>query len=77
MGLDPLYLACEGRLVIILKEKIANKFLKALKQNKYTKDSAIIGKVSDEMPGLVTLKTEIGTEAILPEPTGELLPRIC
>lgn len=77
LGLDPLYLACEGRLVIILKEKIANKLLKALKQNKYTKDSAIIGKVSDEMPGLVTLKTEIGTEAILPEPTGELLPRIC
>lgn len=77
LGLDPLYLACEGRLVIILKEKIANKFLKALKQNEYTRNSAIIGKVSDEMPGLVTLKTEIGTEAILPEPTGELLPRIC
>lgn len=77
LGLDPLYLACEGRLVIILKEKIANKFLKVLKQNEYTRNSAIIGKVSDEMPGLVTLKTEIGTEAILPEPTGELLPRIC
>ena len=48
-----------------------------LRQGKYTKDAAIIGEVTEEMPGRVVMTTEIGAETLLPEPRGELLPRIC
>ena len=42
-----------------------------------TKGAKIIGKVTEDHPEVVTLLTEIGTETVLPQPTGELLPRIC
>ena len=44
-----------------------------LRQGKYTKDAAIIGEVTAEMPGRVVMSTEIGAETLLPEPRGELL----
>ena len=51
--------------------------MEKLRQGKYTKDAAIIGEVTEEMPGRVVMTTEIGAETLLPEPRGELLPRIC
>ena len=77
LGLDPLYLACEGRLVIFAPKEHAEAIVEKLRQGKYTKDAAIIGEVTEEMPGRVVMRTEIGAETLLPEPRGELLPRIC
>ena len=77
LGLEPLYLACEGRLVIVLPSQYAQEAVEKLRQGKYTKDAAIIGEITEDMPKRVVLKTEIGAETLLPEPRGELLPRIC
>ena len=77
LGLEPLYLACEGRLVIFAPKEQAQAIVDKLRQGKYAKDAAIIGEVTAEMPGRVVMSTEIGAETWLPEPRGELLPRIC
>lgn len=77
LGLEPLYLACEGRLVIFAPKSEAPALLEALRQGKYSANAAIIGEVTDEMPGRVMMTTEIGAETLLPPPGGELLPRIC
>ncbi len=77
LGLEPLYLACEGRLVIIAPEKEAEKILAVLKAKPYSQNAAIIGKITAEHPGRVVIQTEIGTKTILSQPGGELLPRIC
>ncbi len=77
LGLEPLYLACEGRLVIFTPKENAPALLKALHTDKYAKQAAIIGEVTASLPGKVTLTTAIGTQTMLPPPGGELLPRIC
>ena len=77
LGLEPLYLACEGRLVIFAPKEKADDIVKTLRSCKYTDGATVIGEVTSEMKGHVTMMTEIGTEALLPQPTGELLPRIC
>ncbi len=77
LGLEPLYLACEGRLVMIAPGNKADAIVDALKNNPYCKNASIIGKVTDEMPGNVLMETEIGAKTLLPQPQGELLPRIC
>ena len=77
LGLEPLYLACEGRLVIFAPKENADAILNALKQNEYCKNAAIIGEVTAEQPGKVVMTTEIGAQTLLPQPGGELLPRIC
>lgn len=77
LGLEPLYLACEGRLVLFVKQESAQKVLEAVRKTPYGKDAAIIGKVTAENAGRVIMQTEIGTRSILPRPGGELLPRIC
>lgn len=77
LGLEPLYLACEGRLVILAPREHAEELVEVLRKGPYTKDAAIIGEVTEEMPGRVSLLTEIGSQTLLPPPGGELLPRIC
>ena len=77
LGLEPLYLACVGRVVIFARMELAVAIVEKLRLGKYTKDAAIIGEVTEEMPGRVVMTTEIGAETLLPEPRGELLPRIC
>lgn len=77
LGLEPLYLACEGRLVIVLPKEHAQTVVEELRKGKYTKETAIIGEVTKDMPGRVVMTTEIGSWTLLPEPRGELLPRIC
>ena len=77
LGLEPLYLACEGRLVVIAPKEIAPKLVAALQSQPYSGGAAIIGEITDEQPGWVVMHTEIGSETLLPQPTGELLPRIC
>lgn len=77
LGLDPLYLANEGTLVVIAPKEHAQELLDVLHKGKYSGNAAIIGEVTDQMPGKVVMTTEIGAETLLPQPGGELLPRIC
>lgn len=77
LGLDPLYLANEGTLVVIAPKEQARELLQVLKQGKYSANAAIIGEITDSLPGKVVVSTEIGAETLLPQPGGELLPRIC
>lgn len=77
LGLDPLYIANEGKLVAIVPEETAEAVLSAMRQNEYGKEAAIIGKVIAEHPGMVTAKTSIGGMRVVDVPAGELLPRIC
>ncbi|MDD7055936.1 MAG: hydrogenase expression/formation protein HypE [Selenomonadaceae bacterium] len=77
LGLNPLYLACEGRLVVFAPQSIAPQLIEVLHQGKYSKDAAIIGIVTEENAGKVIVETEIGAQTMLPAPGGELLPRIC
>jgi hydrogenase expression/formation protein HypE len=77
LGLDPFYVANEGKLVAIVSAEAAGPVLAAMRLHEYGKDAAIIGKVVDEHPGLVTAKTSIGGMRVVDVPAGELLPRIC
>lgn len=77
LGLEPLYLACEGRLVIVAPKEHAQAIVDTLKKGPYSANAAIIGEITDQQPGRVVLNTEIGTQALLPQPGDELLPRIC
>jgi len=77
LGLDPFYVANEGKLVAILPEEIAEKVLAVMRGHEYGKDTAIIGRVVNEHPGLVTARTTIGGMRVVDLPMGELLPRIC
>jgi len=77
LGLDPLYVANEGKCLVIVPREAAKQVLKAMKKNNYGRDSVIIGEVTTENPGRVLLKTKIGGTRILSMLTGEQLPRIC
>ena len=77
LGLEPLYLACEGRLVMVCPEEKADLLVDTLRSCKYTKGTTVIGRITDTMPGRVTMTTEIGAQTLLPQPGNELLPRIC
>ena len=77
LGLEPLYLACEGRLVIVCPAEEADAVLQALHASPHTEGAVVIGRVTDEARGRVVMRTESGTRTILPEPGNELLPRIC
>ena len=77
LGLDPLYVANEGKCLVIVSREEAKKVLRVMKKNIYGKRSRIIGEVTTENPGRVLLKTKIGGTRILSMLTGEQLPRIC
>lgn len=77
LGLEPLYLASEGKVVFAVSEKDAELALNIIKKHPDGRDAAIIGKVTKRILGKVLLKSEWGTTRIMEPPTGELLPRIC
>lgn len=77
LGLDPLHIANEGKLVTVVPPEKAEALLKAMKQNRYGKNAAIIGEVVKEHPRRVVMKTALGASRIIDMPVGELLPRIC
>lgn len=77
LGLEPLYLACEGRLVMICPDEEADTLVRTLRGCKYTEGACVIGHVTEEMAGNVVMTTEIGARTLLPQPGNELLPRIC
>ncbi|MGI9533599.1 MAG: hydrogenase expression/formation protein HypE [Thermodesulfobacteriota bacterium] len=78
LGLDPLYVANEGRFIAIVKSENVEKALKIMNSHKFGKDSSVIGQVKSEHPsGIVTMKSQIGTSRIVDMISGEQLPRIC
>jgi hydrogenase expression/formation protein HypE len=77
LGLDPMYIANEGKLVVFVPEKYGDLVLRAMQEHEAGTDSAIIGKVVSEHSGRVRLKTSIGTSRVLDMISGEQLPRIC
>ena len=77
LGLDPLYIANEGKLIAIVPPADARAVLKAMKKHPYGRDAAIIGEVTDEKPGRVVMNTRIGSSRIVDMLTGDPLPRIC
>ncbi len=77
LGLDPLHLASEGKVVFAVSEKDAELALNIIKNHPDGRNGAIIGRVTKRMLGKVLLKSEWGTTRIMEPPKGELLPRIC
>ncbi len=77
LGLDPLYVANEGKLVAFVAPEDAGRVLEAMRANRYGRDSAVVGEVAAENPGRVTMKTPLGAWRIVDMLSGELLPRIC
>jgi hydrogenase expression/formation protein HypE len=76
LGYDPLYLACEGRVVAAISADKAPDLLDAWRALPEGQDAAIIGEVCDSRHA-VTLRTEIGGERILEQLEDDPLPRIC
>lgn len=77
LGLDPLYVANEGKLIAIAALDKAKAMLAAMRSHEYGREAAIVGKVVAEHRGLVTARTGIGGTRVVDVPAGELLPRIC
>ncbi len=77
LGIDPLYVACEGRLVTVVDGNEADAALDALRSHPLGCDAARVGTVRDDPPGLVLLRTEFGGTRIVDLLIGDPLPRIC
>ena len=77
LGLDPLYVANEGKLLAIVPAAEAEKALAAMRAHPLGKEAALIGEVTAEHPGFVTMKTRVGGTRVVDMLSGEQLPRIC
>jgi Family of unknown function (DUF5947)/AIR synthase related protein, C-terminal domain len=77
LGLDPLYVANEGKLLAIVPAKSANSVLAALRKHRLGDKAAIIGEVVADHPEFVTMKTRVGGTRVVDMLSGEQLPRIC
>lgn len=77
LGLDPLYVANEGKLVAIVAPEAADKLLLAMRHHPLGREAQIIGSVTQQNGGLVTMRTPFGTTRIVDMLAGDQLPRIC
>jgi hydrogenase expression/formation protein HypE len=77
LGLDPLYVANEGKLLAIVPAQTAGAILAAMRAHPLGTKAAIIGEVTDDDPGFVTMKTRVGGKRVVDMLSGEQLPRIC
>ncbi len=77
LGIDPMYVACEGRLVAVVSPRDADHALAAMHAHPQGREAAIIGTVTAEPPGIVQLKTAFGGTRIVDLLVGDPLPRIC
>ena len=76
-GYDPLYLANEGKIALIVKADKAHEILEILKQNELGQKAAIIGEIGNKAPGKVIIQPTIGGNRVVDMLSGEMLPRIC
>jgi hydrogenase expression/formation protein HypE len=77
LGIDPMYVACEGRLVAVVDGDAAGDAVAALRAHPLGGQAAVIGQVTAEPPGIVQLKTAFGGTRIVDLLVGDPLPRIC
>jgi hydrogenase expression/formation protein HypE len=77
LGLDPLQVANEGKLLAIVPGLVAERVLAAMRAHAHGRQAVLLGRVVAEHPRLVVMKTRIGGSRVLPMPIGEQLPRIC
>lgn len=77
LGFDPLYVANEGKVIVILPDSETDAVLKVIREHPYGKQACLIGHVHQEHSGSVLLKTRIGGTRLLSVMSGEMLPRIC
>jgi hydrogenase expression/formation protein HypE len=77
LGLDPLYVANEGKLVAIVAPEGAGVALASLRGHPYGRRAAVIGRVVEDHPKRVVLRTPLGTRRVVDMLAGEQLPRIC
>jgi hydrogenase expression/formation protein HypE len=77
LGLDPLYVANEGKLAAIVAPDAADELVKTMRQHPLGKEAQTIGVVTDKNAGLVTMRTTLGTTRIVDMLAGDQLPRIC
>jgi hydrogenase expression/formation protein HypE len=77
LGLDPLFIANEGKMVCVVRQQDADRVLAAMRASPFGKQAALIGSVVEEHPGMVVARTSIGGQRVVDLPAGELLPRIC
>jgi hydrogenase expression/formation protein HypE len=77
LGLDPLYVANEGKLVAVVPPEHAKRVLDAMLNHPLGRNAALIGEIVEDHPGMVVLRSMIGGERVVTMLAGEQLPRIC
>jgi len=77
LGLDPLYVANEGKLIAIVAPGAAECVLEAMRKNPLGRNAQIIGTVTELHPSMVTMRTRFGTLRIVDMLSSDQLPRIC
>jgi len=76
-GYDPMFLANEGKVFMIVSGQSSHKVIAIMKENEYGRDSAIIGEITHDNSGKAILQSIVGGSRIIDKLTGEMLPRIC
>jgi len=77
LGLDPLYVANEGKLIAIVAPEAVDAVLRAMRRHPLGREAQLIGTVQQKNPGLVTMRTALGTTRIVDMLAADQLPRIC
>jgi len=77
LGLDPIYVANEGKMVLVTEWDRHEEILDRLREDPLGRQAALIGRVVGEHPGMAVLRTSAGGSRIIDLPSGELIPRIC
>jgi hydrogenase expression/formation protein HypE len=77
LGLDPLYVANEGKLIAVVPPEDAERLLAVMQSHPLGSKASIIGKVVAEHPNMVTMHSVVGGERVVTMLAGEQLPRIC
>ena len=77
LGLDPLYVANEGKLIAVAPREDAERLLAAMRRHPLGENTAVIGEVVEDHAGMVVMRSLIGGERVVAMLAGEQLPRIC
>jgi hydrogenase expression/formation protein HypE len=77
LGLDPLYVANEGKLIAVVPPEDAGRALEAMRSHPLGRNAAVVGSVVDGHPGMVVLRSRVGGSRVVTLLAGEQLPRIC
>ena len=77
LGLDPLYVANEGKLIALVPPDAAGRVLAAMRKHPLGAEATVIGEVVADHPGMVVMKTRVGGTRVVDMLSGEQLPRIC